>query len=61
MKQPLAVGSPHPEDIERLYREQFLAEARQGNPLTIERMWAIEARVKKHIEETVSAKFQPSA
>lgn len=50
-----AIGSPGPEDIQRLqqeaYREQLLEEARKGSNITIERMKAIEQRVKRKIQE----------
>ena len=54
----LPIGGLQAEDIQRLqqeaYREQFIEEAKEGNPLTIERLHAIEARVKRKIQEATS-------
>lgn len=54
MNTPHAIGSPGPEDMQRLrqeaYREQLLEEARKGSNITWERLMAIEERVKRQIQ-----------
>ena len=49
--EPLAIGSPSPEDLERLYREELLDAAAKGQNIHVERLLAIEQRVKRKVRE----------
>ena len=54
MKEPLAIGSPSPEDMARIYGEIFREEAPKQRNLTIERMLALEAEARRRAQQAVS-------